>query len=204
MKLKKLLPALAGGLVALLVGVGPQPAYAGLFGFGDTPVTIHYSKTSITASTTAILVDLSDTTNFKHSKTNGANIDSIRLDIGKVAGSSGTIKLGVVTEVDASNGSVYWFTTKHMQEGTVEKNLDDEIGFSLSKIRTRIDPDNDVPLYFATNDSSLGDTTYQTDVNLPTVLGSNAAPAEGDIIFQFTNDGGDAWNISLRLSYSTD
>src|SRR6185436_1218852 len=95
---------------ALLLGA-LKPANAWIFQeVPDKAVVVHSSVTVAAAvtSTNSILVDLSDTVNYPHKETGELNLDSIRVDIDKIAASTCTVKIGVVNYVDTSTGSVTW------------------------------------------------------------------------------------------------
>jgi len=63
------------------------------------------SAVAIEATTWLIAVDLSDTTNYKHPATKSINLLKVDVDAEKASDGAFDIKLGVVRENDATNGS---------------------------------------------------------------------------------------------------
>ncbi len=59
-----------------------------------------------------MLVDLNDTTTFPHKQNTGIVIDWISLSVDIGVDSDGTLDVGVVTELDATDGSVVFFITR--------------------------------------------------------------------------------------------
>lgn len=157
-------------------------AHAGVFGAQEkSNFEIHYVLAGdITViSTATILIDLSDTSNFPHKQTTSIDISYLKITVEKVRASSGTIKVGVVTRVDATNADVSFFASVIFATTTATR-IEKELAISPSTIRTRIK--NGAPLFFVTNDSSTSDTLFQTDFPLATGAGGLATPEVGDIV----------------------
>ena len=72
-------------------------------GFTDTD-TIHGDFQNIAAQTAFMLIDLSDTTNWKHTETGHINIEYIVLEVDPDSNYFGEVKLGFLTNVDGTNG----------------------------------------------------------------------------------------------------
>ena len=159
---------------------------------------LHYSATDVTASTHVVLIDLSDTSTYLHDHRGSISISAIGVNLDKVTGSSGTIKLGVISSVDESSGTVRYFFELPFYDGDVGTVSFSE-NYSPSKIRT--DVASDSPKQFVTNNSLLDDTAFQTDVNLPTGSGSDTAPGVGDIVLTLTREGTEILNYTVDVLY---
>ena len=74
---------------------------------------------AVAASTAYVLVDLSDTTNFPHANTRAIVLHDLYLTGEKASTGIYDIWVGVVTEVDATNGSVDWLQVWWCQDTVV-------------------------------------------------------------------------------------
>lgn len=191
-------------LLLALLGATSGIAHADFL--GEEVFTAKY-RLSVAAntSTAAVVIDLSDTTNFPHKNSRELNIDSLRISVDKVAASTFTVKVGVVNFVNASTGSITWF---YSEEGVVNVSNTNVIGFYDYRpdfIRARVnesstqDTDGATP-YIISNDTTSGSTTYQTDVRLPSMLAAGAIPARGDLVI-FVQTGAGAVVANLKLQY---
>jgi len=196
--MKKLILALAALVFTTPVFAAPFDAV-----FRDDAVEVLYTSPAVAASTTAIIIDLSDTTNWPHKKSASINISGVWLDFDKAGASTGTVKVGVVSEVNATSGTVRWFyvagnASNHVSTpGAQTPNIN-------GLIRTKITGTGTTP-YLLTNNSTALSTTYQTDVALPTAFGVSAAPGVGDIV-AFIEGGGAAATLTatIHLIYSAE
>jgi hypothetical protein len=92
-----------------------------------TGVEAKYFFSGITTSTSVILVDLSSVTIHGHQNTGEVDVIYARVQIDKLAASTGTFKLGVITRVNATNGDLKYFFTKHFDKDTVGTSLESEL-----------------------------------------------------------------------------
>ena len=76
---------------------------------------------AVAASTGYVLVDLSDTTNYPHSETNEAHLLGLTLSAETHSVGVFDIWVGVITEVDASNGTAYWLHCFHIQKQLIAR-----------------------------------------------------------------------------------
>ena len=198
---------LTGFILFALAALGPlRPAHAWFFQeVPDKTVTVRYRlAVSANVSTAAVVIDLSDTTNWKHTETGQINISSIKLDIDKAAASTTTVKMGVVNFVDSSTGSVTWFYAKESALNVSNSNAVDFLSYVPNYLRLKVNPastpqtDGTTP-YLLSNDTTSGSTTYQTDVNLPSPAGVTA-PGAGDVILAVTN-GTAAVTVNVEVQY---
>jgi|GEM_PF-5401521 len=166
---------------------------------------VKYFLDGITASTSTILIDLSDTTNFPHEKTGYACLTNIRINVDKVAASTATIKIGVVTEVGATNGDVEWFFSKVFEADTVGTHLVENVNFAPAVIRAYVNSSGGTP-YLLSSDRTTDSTVYQTDVGLPTTAdtGGGVFPSAGDIVLRVEYEtGASASDITVEALYYT-
>lgn len=180
----------------------------------DKSVTIFYS-TSVLAhtSTTTLVVDLSSTTAWPHSKTGQISIDAIKLHVDGVAASTCVIKLGLVSTINSSTGTIKWFYPYRKVNNVTGDELSSHDfifnpapSFMRFKVEggTRLHGDDGTTPWFMSNDTTDGSTVYQTDLNLPSASGSiHIAPGIGDIVMDIVN-GANAITIDLLMLYHTD
>jgi hypothetical protein len=196
--MKKLILTLAALVIC-------SPLYASSFeaSFRDNAVEVVYTSPAVAASTAAIIVDLSDTTNWPHKNTSGINVSGLWVDVDKAGASTDTVKVGVVTNIDASSGTVKWFfvaanTANRVSTPGLQSPIIEGI------VRTKVNSSNVTP-YILTNNSSSQSTIFQTDVLLPTANGTFVAPAVGDIV-AFIEGGGAAATATatIHLIYSAE
>lgn len=194
----------------LIMGLaGVSQAYD--FGISqERNVYVKYTQTltATLTSTAAIIVDLSDTTNWPHKEKGEIRVSWLRVSFDKAAASTETLKLGVVNFVNASTGTVTWFYSLPSSYNASNTNVVDVINYSPSWINLRVIPDNEddagVTPYLLSNDKTNGSTVYQNDVKLPTTSGTAAAPGYGDIILYIDNSdtaGANDWTITVELIY---
>lgn len=72
-------------------------------GFTDTD-TVHLDTGSVATQTAFMLIDLSDTSNWAHSKTGHINLEYILIEVDPDTNYLGEIKIGFLSNVDGSNG----------------------------------------------------------------------------------------------------
>jgi hypothetical protein len=176
----------------------------------DKTVVINYefSISSTIGSTTTLIVDLSSTTAWPHSRTKGVKISAIRLGIDAMREATGTIKLGVITHVGASTGSVTWFHSKRIEVSTLTYTLNgnDLVNFTPLWINakvdggTRLDGSVGTTPFIMSNDTTAGTTDIQDDSNLPSPDG-DTFPGLGDIVMEIKKDVVGAMVIVLQLFY---
>lgn len=193
--------------VALAGLCGATPAHA--VWPWDSPEndnTIRY-RLSVAAntSTAAVVIDLSDTTNFPHKQTRALNINSIRIELDKVAASTCSVKLGVVNMVNPSTGSVTWFYNKSHEVNVSNTDIRDFLNYVPNYIPCRVNKnadsvDGSTP-YILSNDTTSGSTIYQTDVNLPSPLAAGTTkPGTGDVVMSVQTGGATVVNLTIQYS----
>lgn len=160
-----------------------------------------------TTSTSTVLIDLSDSTNFPHSGTREITIQSLKIDVDKAAASTGTVKVGVVSSINASSGTVTWFAGKEflLNVSNTEKTIDNTYipSYLPLRVATLATSDDSVETpYILSNDTTDASSTYQTDVELPSPSGGSN-PGPGDIVMAITKTGEAAITVLVEIFYST-
>ena len=178
----------------------------------DSNVLIHYSNASVDTSTSIVMMDLSDTTNFKHRYTGNFVISEIHVAVDRtgssgVTSSTGTIKIGVVNVVNASTGSVtYFYEFPILKSGSFTAPVSDSKIYSPSFLRCKVIPganintDGETP-YIVSNSKDAGSTSFQDDTTIPTTLGDLVYPTVGDIILSLTEATAGSYAISVDILY---
>lgn len=192
------------GLLAVSV-----PARAWVFEeVPDKNVTVTYRlAVAANVSTSAVVVDLSNTTNFPHKQTGVLNISSIGIEIDKAAASTTTVRLGVINYVNSSTGSVTWFRKIEGNLNVSNTNIVDFRSYTPNFLKLRVEqsstPDADgATPFLVSNDTTSGSTIYQTDINLPSPIGGSAC-GPGDLVLSVVNGNG-AVVVSIEVQYHAD
>lgn len=150
---------------------------------------------AVVVSTAVIAIDLSDTSNFPHKTNNAISIVGYRIDLDKAAASTATVKIGVVTSVNASSGTVTWFLSKEHLRNVSNAGVNESFHLFPAVIRAYVSSSGTTPEILSSNKVTLTDTEaleYQNDVPLPTTAGTHVAPARGDIIVRVIGGGASA------------
>jgi len=150
---------------------------------------------AVAASTAYVLVDLSDTTNFPHSGTEHLNLLGLVLTSEKASDGVYDIWVGVITEVDATNGTAQWFQVFHLEaSGNATDSTDRfawQVDYTLGGgnpegLNLKVDSSSDSTPYLVSNISQAGNTNWQTDTGLASPAGAAAGatgkPGDGDIV----------------------
>jgi len=192
------------GLFSLLM-FSAVIAKADIFDFSrDKLVTVHFSTSMGTAlsATSYVLIDLSDTTNWPHKETGAISIHSIRLNVDKAAATTATLRIGVVTFVDASSGTVKWFYTAGNDLNVSNTEASQFSNYSEGFIRTKVQRANNAAgatPYLMSNETTTSSTLYQNDVTLVSPNGITT-PGLGDIVMHVSK-ASTALNFNVELTY---
>lgn len=195
-------------LAQLFIGVGISHAIDTEV-IADKTMTLRYRQSvAANTSTAAVLIDLSDTINYPHKEKGAINITGIRLEFDKAAASTATAKIGVVNFVNVATGSITWFYGKENNLNVSNTNLADPLNVQPLYIKTRVQPSTTAntdgsTTFMISNDTTSGDTTYQTDVTLPSPRTAGAAPGRGDIIL-FVQTGAATVVVQVELQYHSE
>lgn len=161
-------------------------------------------KSDLAADEGFVLVDLSDTVNFPHTETGKVRVYSIHVDIerGETAASGEYIVyIGVITEVDATDGSTKWIAVMH--EETDHQATDDAAkSFYIWQWPEGLDLEisGGAPVMGVSNVGHSANVIWQTDVALDSPIGdASNAPGAGDLVM-FVDETGGTGTISLSVT----
>jgi len=156
----------------------------------DRPVhVVNLGAEAVAASTPYVLVDLSDVTNFPHSKTQELHLLGLILEAEKAADGAFDVWAGVVTENDATDGSVQWVHAFHLESVTNPTDSTDrahtQVDFTLGG--ANFDGINCAVVsgalpFFAGNQTQADNVNWQNDENRVSPVGSTTKPAVGDLV----------------------
>lgn len=195
--MKKLILALAAFALAASADAAPFSSI-----FTDNAVEVVYTSPAVTASTAAIIVKLSDTTNWPHKVAGSIDIAGIWVDFDRTGVSTSTVKVGVVTDVNASTGNVtyFWVCNNTANHAATPGSNSPNLG---SLIRAKVSSTNTTP-FILSNNKQANSTLYKTGITLPTANGTFVAPAAGDIVAFIEGGGTTSITATIHLLYSAE
>lgn len=162
-------------------------------------VVSRYEVSGVDATKWICLVDLSDTTNWKHESTTRIDISAIGIMVDRAANSVGAVNIGVVTRVDGTNGDVKFFSALGFSN-TSETFIRFFENYAPSQVKLGVS--GGVLTRLVSNGGVTNDTAIQTDVSLDSFRGSGTvAPAVGDIVVRFLYTSGTSYNSVVRVFY---
>lgn len=174
--------------------------------------TVNLGAEAIDTSTGYILVDLSDTTNFPHTKTNSLNLLGLHMDAEKKSDGVFDFWIGVIYEVDATNGSVQWLDVLHFEHiaanatETTDRMVvsrDYTLGGAVPHgINCQVNSLGTGLTGFVGNQKQADSTTWQTDVDMVNPANTTNHSGAGDLVLwveEVTNGG--SVDFSFTVTY---
>ncbi len=164
-------------------------------GFSDTQ-TIYFDVSTSSASIAYMLIDLSDTTSWKHANTGEIIIEYIIININSDTNFTGDCSIGYLANVDATNGD--FSRIVHIPMERKSDLVHEVIDFGSHGFHCN---DNS---HFGVK--SLNNSLFQTDVNLagPDDSTTLTYPSgNGDLVFLITGDGTNTVEVTLTIGYET-
>ena len=154
-------------------------------GFSQTQ-TMHLDTSSVDTETAFMLVDISDTTNWKHT-----NTDCV-IQIDPDSTFLGVVKIGFLSSVDATNGDFHQILDVQLAKKSdlIIKNLTFEGGFHC-QADTHFGP------------ISANSTLFQTDVNLQGPDGATSYPSGNNDLVLIVGRSAGTVNVSVTIIYET-
>lgn len=193
------------GLLGLLLLA--KAAMAGELKKQQDAVWVHYkTPTAVVTSTAVVLVDISNTATYPHKSAGSARIVGWDIEIDKVAAGTTTVKMGVVTSVNASSGTVSWFYTKTLEKNVSNSTNFDDFKLDPSEINTYVSSSGATPFLLTNEKVTLSDAEaleYQNDVAIPSTSGTDTIPAVGDILLRVIGGGSNTTVVSANVLYYT-
>ena len=163
-------------------------------GFTDTQ-TVHFDVQSVAAQTAYMLIDLSDTTNWKHTNTGHINLEYLIIEVDPDAAYLGEIKLGFLVDVDATNGDFHQILDIDMAKKS--DLFVENLNFGSHGFHCETDH------HFGP--ITANSTLFQTDVNLggPDDPATITYPSgNGDLVLLIERSAGIV-DVSITLGYET-
>lgn len=166
---------------------------------------------AVAASTPYVLVDLSDTTSFPHEETGEIHLLGLNLECEKATDGVFDIWVGVLTENDATNGSVTWIKTFHLETSGNPTDSSDryhaDIDFTLGGRNPQganLLVSGGATPHIISNLSQADNVNWQNDENRISPAGSTTKPGVGDLVVwveEVTNGG--TIDFALTAIYET-
>jgi len=168
---------------------------------------------AVAESTAYVLVDLSDTTNYSHNQSNAIVLKNIALSTEKAGDGVYDVWVGVITEVDASNGTAKWihcFHLEHVANSTdstdrfAQQLFFDDLDLKVNAVTAGSEFLENV----TSNISLAGSTVFQTDVGLGSPAGAAGSttgkPGAGDLVMYVEEvSGTGTLDFCVSVSYDT-
>lgn len=149
---------------------------------------------NISTETAYMVVDLSDTTNWKHVKTNAVELRHVSVNINPSSAYRGDIYLGFLSGVTATNGDMNIIKVWHVDQAGLE--VTSQLNFSHNKLVCTTGK------IFGAIDAN--NVAFQSDVNLVGPDGGAAAypSGDGDLVMKVTRTAGNV-DVNLLVGYTT-
>lgn len=161
-------------------------------GFTNT-FTIHVDFQSISAQTAFMLIDISDTTAWPHSKTTHCVLEYMILEVDPDTNYLGEVKIGFLSNVDATNGDF-----NQLFDIDLAKKSDlivENINFGSHGLHCEADHHFGPIL--------ANSTLFQTDVNLEGPDNATSYPSGNDDLVLLVERSAGSVDVSLTLGYET-
>ena len=201
--------------IALLFAVmGVQIAYARINN-NDAVVSLSQQQDNVstrlllsamTTATSTIGVDLSDTTNFKHSNSAGTiEVSQIRFEWDTLVPATTTVKIGVIasTSITGAVSDVYWFDevgfvyNSQITDSTIKQTR--VLNYAPGAMKLGVA--SGIPTGFLSNDSSISSSDSATTPTLRSPRGNFlSSPGVGDLVYRIAVQAGTA-TTSISTDY---
>ncbi len=153
---------------------------------------------NITTATSTILVDQSDTTNFKHPNTGAVEIFKLRVDWQTNATASTTLRFGVIASSTSAGDltDIYWFDQMSFASnldgsGGSNSRQTKEISYMPGVLNARVA--SGVPSKFLTAIKDTSSSKYATTSTYRSPLGAFvSSPGVGDVVMEVYSQNGAA------------
>ena len=168
---------------------------------------------AVAASTAYVLVDLSDTTNYPHTRTTELHLLWLDLAAEKASDGIYDVWVGVITEVDATNGTADWVHVFHLESVVNATDSTDRFAQQLDFTLGGANPEGlnlnitgGALTRIVTNQQQAGHVNWQTDTGLASPVGAAAGatgrPGVGDLVVWVEEVGGTGTiDFSLKAIY---
>lgn len=171
-----------------------------VMGHGDTFAAM-LEEAALAADQGMILVDLSDTVNFPHTETGKIRLYRLDINIERKTTGQFIIYIGVIIEVDATNGSTKWLLVLH--EETDDNATDDTAARHFSYHWPKgldLEVSAGAMVNLISNVGDTDDVVWQTDVNLDSPAGAAASPSGTGDLVMFVDETADGGTLSICVT----
>ena len=201
--LRNKLPAWATQLFILAVLCAPAQALsfspAAAPSVNNQPVRVRLAKTTISASTGYILVDLSSAAVYHHTSTGALTLARFSLEVDRDTTTTvtGAVKLGVISSTATAGATVFWLDGIDFEKssaGPLFLNADYGTG-----LRTRVRAG--LPLFVVSSDSDSANAFFPAGLNMTSSYGiGNTLPGVGDLVL-FSSRTAGTFGITASVDY---
>ena len=165
-------------------------------GFTETE-TIHLDVGTNSTLIAYMLIDISDTSNWKHTNTGHINIEYIIVELDPTANFLGEVKIGFLENVDGDNGDFYNIIDIDM------KRKSDLLVENLNFGSHGLDCESNHHFGPITVDSTLFRTSG-ANLGGPDAPGTPTYPSgDGDLVMIIDGDGTNIVDVSITIGYET-
>lgn len=144
------------------------------------------------------LIDISDTVNWPHNKEGFVHVSFIRLTTDKAPSARGTIAIGIITRIDATNADVSYVSNLSFLEND---SVSSSVVANLSPSQLKLNVENGTLKY---TKAGVSETTALLQSDTPLSYAFTFTPAVGDIVMKIVTTTGGALNWTAGLLYHTD
>lgn len=155
----------------------------------------------IGTTTYSILVDLSDTTGYRHDFVGRIDLASMYITVDRQGTSQGLVQVGVITRINGTDADITFVQGVGFSK-TDERSLIRDRVFAPNRLRCGVE--SGALKNVASNFKALNVTAVNTATPLPTAIGGTAAPAVGDMITVATHSSGGTFDYSTSGFYLTE
>lgn len=156
---------------------------------------------TITATQYFLMVDLSDTTRWHHVHKNYIVIEQLYLSANKTSGASGSVRIGVVTRVGATDSDVVFFGRLDFTNGNADIPPVPRNFFPRAILLEQLDG---VLLHTVSTGRVTGITSINSATALETPFGTaDVIPQVGDLILEFGFTGSGQYTATVSIMYDS-
>lgn len=156
------------------------------------------SLAGISTTQWAVLIDLSDTTNWPHTATGYVEISYLSLQVDKSPATQGRLQVGFITRIDATSADIQ-IIRGLIFDNSIDDHIERAENFSPSFIKC------DAVANVATHmigPRILNETLVQSDVALASPLGAaTVLPAVGDVVVRYLHTADGPYSGAVTVLY---
>ncbi len=140
-------------------------------------VFVAYAKQNVAANGYAVLVDLSDTTNFPHSRVGRIDLSATYFQVDKQQNATGAVRLGVITRVNGTDADVTFVQGVRFDKSN-ERHINRDRNYAPSQLKLGVEAGS---ANRALGVNETGITAINTGLTLDSPAGA-VTPAVGDVV----------------------